>query len=81
MLPKASHVSLSFLDALFTATSSVCVTGLTVVDTFEQFTGFGHFIIMVLIQTGGLGILTFAGYIAYFFKGMVRTRTRLLWGV
>lgn len=69
MLPKASHVPLSFLDALFTATSAVCVTGLTVVDTFEQFTGFGHFIIMVLIQMGGLGILTFAGYIAYFFKG------------
>lgn len=69
MLPKASHVPLSFLDALFTATSAVCVTGLTVVDTFEQFTGFGHFIIMILIQMGGLGILTFAGYIAYFFKG------------
>lgn len=47
----------------------MCVTGLTVVDTFAQFTGFGHFLIMMLIQMGGLGILTFAGYIAYFFKG------------
>ncbi|MCP1994330.1 TrkH family potassium uptake protein [Flavobacterium sp. HSC-61S13] len=69
MLPTASKVPLSFLDALFTATSAVCVTGLTVVDTFEQFTAFGHFLIMLLIQMGGLGILTFAGYIAYFFKG------------
>lgn len=69
MLPKASHTPISFLDALFTATSAVCVTGLTVVDTFEQFTTFGHFLIMLLIQMGGLGILTFAGYIAYFFKG------------
>ncbi|MEG1230531.1 MAG: potassium transporter TrkG, partial [Flavobacterium sp.] len=69
MLPKASYVKLSFLDALFTSTSAVCVTGLTVVDTYAQFTGFGHFLIMILIQMGGLGILTFAGYIAYFFKG------------
>lgn len=69
MLPNASHIPLSFLDALFTSTSAVCVTGLTVVDTHLQFTGFGHFLIMMLIQMGGLGILTFAGYIAYFFKG------------
>lgn len=69
MLPNASKVPISFLDALFTSTSAVCVTGLTVVDTHVQFTGFGHFLIMILIQLGGLGILTFAGYIAYFFKG------------
>ena len=69
MLPNASNIPLSFLDALFTSTSAVCVTGLTVVDTHVQFTGFGHFLIMILIQMGGLGILTFAGYIAYFFKG------------
>lgn len=69
MLPNASKVPISFLDALFTSTSAVCVTGLTAVDTHVQFTGFGHFLIMILIQLGGLGILTFAGYIAYFFKG------------
>ncbi len=69
MLPNALNVPISFLDALFTSTSAVCVTGLTVVDTHVQFTGFGHFLIMILIQLGGLGILTFAGYIAYFFKG------------
>lgn len=64
MLPNASHIPLSFLDALVTSTNAVCVTGLTVVDTHVQFTGFGHFLIMILIQMGGLGILTFAGYIA-----------------
>lgn len=66
MLPNASNIPLSFLDALFTSTSAVCVTGLTVVDTHVQFTGFGHFLIMLLIQIGGLSILTFAGYITYF---------------
>lgn len=69
MLPNATTRSISYLDALFTATSAVCVTGLTVVDTASVFTPFGHLLLMLLIQAGGLGILTFAGYIAYFFKG------------
>ncbi len=50
---------LSWLDALFTSTSAVCVTGLIVVDT-AQFSLFGQTIIMLLIQFGGLGIVTFA---------------------
>lgn len=69
MLPKASYDGLSFLDALFTATSAVCVTGLIVVDTATFFTPFGQGIILLLIQLGGLGILTFASYFSYFFKG------------
>jgi len=48
----------SYLDALFTSTSAVCVTGLVVVDTGTAFTGLGQFIIMVLIQIGGLGVMT-----------------------
>ena len=51
---------LSFLNALFTSTSAVCVTGLVVVDTGTVFTTFGQVIIMLLIQTGGLGVMTFA---------------------
>ena len=51
---------LSFLDALFTATSAVCVTGLIVVDTATYFTTAGQAFILLLIQLGGLGILTFA---------------------
>ncbi|MEQ8420899.1 MAG: potassium transporter TrkG [Arenibacter algicola] len=69
MLPKATHDGISFIDALFTSTSAVCVTGLIVVDTGTYFTIFGQSIIMFLIQVGGLGILTFASYFSYFFKG------------
>lgn len=56
----------SFLDALFTSTSAVCVTGLAVVDTGQDFSRFGHTVIMVLIQLGGLGILTFTALGAQF---------------
>ncbi|MGB3452743.1 MAG: potassium transporter TrkG [Moheibacter sp.] len=69
MLPKATYNGISFLDALFTSTSAVCVTGLIVVDTSSYFTFFGQVIIMLLIQAGGLGILTFASFFSYFFKG------------
>ncbi|RRO13418.1 TrkH family potassium uptake protein [Flavobacteriaceae bacterium 14752] len=68
MLPKATYTEISFVDALFTSTSAVCVTGLIVVDTSTFFTPFGQGIIMVLIQIGGLGILTIASYFSYFFK-------------
>lgn len=69
LLPRATNGSFSFIDALFTATSAVCVTGLAVVDTGSFFTQFGQFILLFLIQIGGLGILTFASYFSYFFKG------------
>lgn len=69
MLPNATHNGISFIDALFTSTSAVCVTGLIVVDTGTYFTLFGQSIILFLIQIGGLGILTFASYFSYFFKG------------
>lgn len=70
MLPNATYEGISFLDALFTSTSAVCVTGLIVVDTGSYFTQFGQNIIVFLIQLGGLGILTFASYFSYFFKGV-----------
>ncbi|MFI8377276.1 TrkH family potassium uptake protein [Leeuwenhoekiella sp. NPDC079379] len=69
-LPNATYDGISFLDALFTSTSAVCVTGLIVVDTGSYFTPFGQHIIVFLIQLGGLGILTFASYFSYFFKGV-----------
>ncbi|PZN12752.1 MAG: potassium transporter TrkH, partial [Bacillota bacterium] len=49
---------LSYLDALFTATSAVCVTGLLVTNTAETFSIFGEIVIMLLIQVGGLGVMT-----------------------
>ena len=70
MLPRATYSGISFLDALFTSTSAVCVTGLIVVDTATYFTPLGQGIILMLIQIGGLGILTFASYFSFFFRGM-----------
>lgn len=61
--------NLSFVNALFTATSAVCVTGLTVFDVSVKFTQFGQTVILVLIQLGGLGIMTFTGFFGYFFTG------------
>ncbi|KUO67631.1 MAG: ATPase [Lutibacter sp. BRH_c52] len=69
MLPNATYTEISYLDALFTSASAVCVTGLIVVDTGTFFTQFGQIIILLLIQLGGIGILTFASYFSYFFKG------------
>jgi len=71
MLPNATLHGISFIDALFTSTSAVCVTGLTVVDTGTYFTPLGLTLIVTLIQLGGLGILTFTSYFSYFFKGEV----------
>jgi trk system potassium uptake protein TrkH len=59
MLPSAtSPHTLGFVDALFTSTSATCVTGLVVVDTGKVFSSFGQLVILILIQTGGLGIMT-----------------------
>jgi len=59
LLPAAgASGSISFINALFTATSAVCVTGLVVVDTGTYFTIFGQCVILVLIQIGGLGVMT-----------------------
>ncbi len=61
MLPCASvGERTGFFDALFTATSASCVTGLVVRDTGTQFTPFGQAVILLLIQTGGLGFMTLA---------------------
>jgi len=61
-LPAAtpSHEGLEPVDALFTATSATCVTGLTVTDTGSGLTLFGQLVVLVLIQLGGLGIMTFS---------------------
>ncbi|MBX2927978.1 MAG: hypothetical protein KF852_09100 [Saprospiraceae bacterium] len=69
LLPAATTGSISVVDAVFTSTSAVCVTGLIVVDTATDFTFFGQCVILALIQLGGLGILTFTSFFAFFFKG------------
>ena len=59
-LPWSTHQGIAWGDALFTAVSAVTVTGLAVVDTGSYFTGTGQAFILLLIQLGGLGIMTFA---------------------
>ncbi len=69
-LPVAGHGGgLPPLDALFTATSAQCVTGLVVCDVGTRLTVFGQLVVLVLIQIGGLGIMTFSVYL-FFYLGM-----------
>lgn len=70
--------SLSFIDALFTATSAVCVTGLVVVDTATQFSTFGEIVVISLIQMGGLGIMTMSALMMLLMGKRVSLRDRLL---
>lgn len=60
---SGTHGSVAFLDALFTAVSAVCVTGLTVVSTGGDYTNFGQFMVLFLIQSGGLGIMSISSII------------------
>jgi potassium uptake TrkH family protein len=69
MLPNATVNGISFIDALFTSTSAVCVTGLAVLDTGKDFTFLGQVIILFLIQVGGIGILTFTNLFGLLFRG------------
>lgn len=80
LLPKATYKGISIIDALFTATSAVCVTGLTVVDTGKYFTRFGQLIIMFLIQLGGLGIMTFTTFFMLLLSGGLGIKERVMLG-
>ncbi|MEA1921321.1 MAG: potassium transporter TrkG [Pseudomonadota bacterium] len=63
--------SISWLDALFTATSAICVTGLVTLDTGTTFSLFGQSVILLLIQLGGIGIMTYAALIYYLIRQRV----------
>ncbi len=78
MLPIASRGEpLSFFDALFTATSASCVTGLVVVDTGTHFTLFGQIVILALIQMGGLGFMTAATLLFRATRRRISLRSRM----
>lgn len=62
--PNATHHGISWLDAFFTSTSAVCVTGLAVVDTETAFTTQGWMVLLMLIQAGGLGMMTLTYFLA-----------------
>ena len=70
--------SIGFIDSLFTSASAVCVTGLIVVNTAAHWTLFGKIVILILIQIGGLGIMTMATLIAFLLGRRITLKDRLL---
>lgn len=80
MLPISSKSGewTSAIDALFTATTSVCVTGLTTVSTLNHWNFFGHLVILVLVQLGGLGVVTFATAMLWILGKRITLKERLL---
>lgn len=78
MLPIASKTGTSthFFDCLFTSVSATCVTGLVVVDTFNHWTLFGQIVILVMIQIGGLGIITISAIVYSVFRRRIGLNMR-----
>ncbi|MDN3669409.1 potassium transporter TrkG [Echinicola jeungdonensis] len=77
MLPNAHYGRISMIDAVFTATSAVCVTGLIVLDTAKDFTLFGQLVILFLFQLGGLGMMTFTSFFGFFFRSSFSLQNQL----
>lgn len=69
MLPRCTYGGISWVDSLFVSTSAVCVTGLVPVDVAATFTPAGLIVIILLIQIGGLGVMTLTSFFAMFFMG------------
>ncbi|MDY3618573.1 TrkH family potassium uptake protein [Agathobaculum sp.] len=67
-----------FFDALFTATSATCVTGLVTLDTATHWSGFGHAVILLLIQVGGLGFMTLASIASFLLRRTFTLRERMV---
>lgn len=77
LTPQATVSGIGFTDALFFATSAVCVTGLVPVANLpETLTEFGQYILLVLAQLGGLGVMSITYFFAYFFAGGLSIRNR-----
>lgn len=75
--PQASVRGIGWVDALFVSTSAVCVTGLTPVDVSSVLTLHGQWVLLGLIQIGGLGVMTFTYFFAYFMAGGMSLRSRI----
>jgi len=78
MMPisTASGAATNFVDALLTATSAVTVTGLASVDTGTHWSTFGHTVIAIGVQIGGIGIIAFAALVAYLIDGKISLKNR-----
>ncbi|MFN9436288.1 MAG: TrkH family potassium uptake protein, partial [Planctomycetota bacterium] len=74
----SGRLPISWLDALFTSTSAVCVTGLSVRSTVDDFSLIGQIVILSLIQLGGVGIMTFTSFIMLTLGGSVGLRQQAL---
>lgn len=66
----------NFIDSLFTSVSATCVTGLVVFDTFTHWTVFGQIVILIMIQIGGLGLMTIITMISIFLRKKINMRER-----
>lgn len=77
-ISSASYTYTSITDAFFTSVSCVSVTGLSVVDTYYHWSLFGKIVMVLLIQLGGLGIVTFSTFIIFLFGGRIGLRQRLV---
>ncbi len=77
-MPFAHYGELSFIDALFTSTSATCVTGLIVKDTPNDYTLYGQFVILMLIQVGGIGYMTIATFMALMLRKRLSHRDQMI---
>ena len=77
LLPNASTRPITLVEAVFTSTSAVCVTGLSVIDVGRDLTAMGQWVLLLLIQLGGLGVMTFTSFFAFFFKGRTSLEEQL----
>ncbi len=77
-LPKATYETISWMDAFFTSASAVCITGLSTVNIAEVFTFEGQLFLLLLIQLGGLGIITIASFLTLFVQRGLKIRNQLL---
>lgn len=77
-ISSRSGVSCSFREALFTATSSTCVTGLVLFDTWTQWSGFGQAVILCLIEIGGLGFISAASLVFFLLRRKVGLKQKML---
>lgn len=78
MMPRCTYNGIGFIDSLFVSTSAVCITGLTPIDIASNFTHFGLLILALLIQIGGLGVMTFTSFFALSFSGNTSIYSQLM---
>ncbi len=78
MMPRCTYHGIGYIDSLFVSTSAVCITGLTTIDVASTFTPLGLLILGLLIQIGGLGVMTFTSFFALFFSGNTSVYSQLM---